>query len=185
MIQNQQLDVAKKDSNQQLIDNLFDRISREIDDLEITYDANKHFPQREKPEFVTFKGINVLYNLKSLYSIADNTVLNQLNLIMISFEHLFKLTSESKYKWQMQLQMNQDRNYLLFYTKIIWPLNVFYNEEWDKLITKRNPPHPDSLGTRARFEKLLKESYTYLLKRELVGMPVDEVYKKLINPKAE
>ena len=104
---------------------------------------------------------------------------------MISFEHLFKLTSESKYKWQMQLQMNQDRNYLLFYTKIIWPLNVFYNEEWDKLITKWNPPHPDSLGTRARFEKLLKESYTYLLKRELVGMPVDEVYKKLINPKAE
>jgi hypothetical protein len=132
---------------------------------------------------VTYKGIYVLYNFKELYK-YDNTVLNQLNLILVSFEHLVVLTRSATYKWDIQLSINQDRNYLLFYTKIIWPFHKFYRDEWHKLVSELTPPHPDSKGTRDRFEKLVKETYKYLLKKDLVGTPADDTYKKLVTGSA-
>lgn len=176
--QREQLEQQKKEANQTLIDNLYDRISREIDGLEITYNVNKE--NGRQPELIKHNGIFVLYNFVELYK-KDNSVLNQLNLILISFEHLFDLTNSATYKWNLQLNLNKDRNYLLFYTKIIWPFHRFYSTEWNKLIQDWNPPHPDSKGTKNRFEKLFKESYTYLLERELIGVPEDEIYKKLLG----
>lgn len=179
--QKDQLELQKKEANQNIIDNLYSRISKDIEDLEITFENPG--PIAKGSELVTYKGIFVLYNFKDLYS-KDNSVLNQLNLILISFEHLFELTTNSTYKWTLQLNMNRDRNYLLFYTKIIWPFHKFYRDEWMKLISETNMPHPDSSGTKKRFDKLLKETYKYLLQRELVGKPVDDTYSKLVNGSA-
>ena len=174
-----QLELQKKEANQTIIDNLFDKISKEVDDFEITF--NKNLLDDDKPELISYKGIFVLYNLKELYNKRDNSVLNQLNLALISFEHLFTIIKKSTYKWDMQLEINLDRSYLLFYTKIIWPIHRFYKEEWNKLIVEWKPPHPDSLGAKSRFEKLLKEAYSYLLKRNLVGLPEDDAYKKILS----
>jgi hypothetical protein len=176
--QEEQLGQQKKEANQHLIDNLYNRIAKDVEDLEITFE--KQGPLVKGSELVTYKGIYVLYNFKELYK-NDNTVLNQLNLILISFEHLFVLTRSATYKWNLQLRINQDRNYLFIYTNIIWPLHKFYGDEWNKLIQELKPPHPDSKGTKDRFEKLVKEAYEYLLKRQLVGMPADNTYKKLLT----
>jgi hypothetical protein len=177
LTQKQQLEQQKKEANQNLVDNLYDRISNEIDALEITFDKNNGLGP--EIDLVTYKGIFVLYNFKELYS-KDNTVLNQLNLILISFEHLFKLTKAATYKWNIQKSINKDRNYLMFYTKIIWPFHRFYSQEWDKLIHVPKP-HPDSFRTKSRFETLLKETYRYLLKRNLVGKPEAEGYDNLLT----
>lgn len=156
-VQNNEFELQKKEANQTLVDNLYDRIIKDVEDLEVTFDKNKG-SEKNAPEFITYKGVFVLYNLNELIH-KDNTVLNQLNLILISCEHLFKLANSATYKWELQKDMNNDRNFLMFYTKIIWPIHQFYLHGWDKLITELKPPHPDSLGTRTRFEKLLKKTY--------------------------
>jgi hypothetical protein len=178
-VQNSEFELQKKEANQTLVDNLYDRIVKDVEDLEVTFDKNKHFEKRD-PEFITYKGVFVLYNLTDLINI-NNTALNQLNLILISCEHLFNLTNSATYKWALQKDINNDRNFLMFYTKILWPIHQFYLQGWDKLITELKPQHPDSLGTRTRFEKLLKTTYKYLLDKQLVGMPVDIAYLKIIN----
>lgn len=178
LTQREQLEQQKKEANQILIDKLYDRISTDIDGLEITF--YKVEENEQQPQLKIYKGIFVLYNFKELYT-YDNTVLNQLNLILISFEHLFSLTKKATYKWEMQKQVNMDRNYLLLYTKILWPFHRFYSQEWDKLVLAWSPPHPDSLGTKTRFEGLFVESYEYLLDRKLVGIPEDPVYRKLLG----
>lgn len=177
--QQQQLQLQKKEANQKHVDSLYDRISNEMDGIEVSIWESKDINDSTL-QLTTLKGTSGLNHFNVNYVGGGNTVLNQLNLILISFEHLFSLTKDSNYKWDRQLQMNQDRNYLLFYTKLIWPLRNFYADGWDKLINNPNP-HPDLLGTRTRFEILLKESYKYLLKRELVGKTNDIAFVKILS----
>jgi len=168
--QKEQLEQQKKQANQMIIDTLYDRIVKEIEDMEIKQDFTQ----------TIYKGTSVLFNLNFLIH-TQNTIIGQLNLILISCEHLFKLTEDSNYKWNLQKEINKDRNYLMFYSKIIWPIHRFYLEGWDKLITNFDPPHPDSLGMKARFEKLLRETYLHLLKEDLVGRPDSVPYNQIID----
>lgn len=167
--QRKQLELQKKEIDQNIIDNLYDKILKEIDSFKIEHDGR------------VYEGIEVLQNFQSLYNNTKNSVLDQLNLILISFDHLFYFNDRLKFKYQIQKKVNKDRCYLLFYTKIIWPFNEFYSVTWDVLIDEWKPPHPDSQSTKERFEKLTKKTYKYLLERKLVGEPVDGKYRKLLG----
>ncbi len=172
--QDDQLKLQKWEANQKLVDSLYDRIAKDVDDLEVT-----QYNEYRGNAPITYKSINVLYNLTDLLKL-DNSVLNQLALILISFEHLCEIEKSFEYNNPLQHTINQDRIHLFFYARIIWPLHKFYGNEWKKLLEPPNP-HPDSKETLERFERLVKKTYCYLLARKLVGMPVDNAYSRLLQ----
>lgn len=170
-VQKTQLDIAKKNADLEIFNKLYSEILQEVNSIQyrrkIKEDGN-YIDDKGK----LFTGIDALYNFDENHWHSPNSVLNHINSIMISFDQLILMTdTRFKYKHKETKDILLTKIYLLFYSKITWPVyQEIYRFRRKDLIEKG---YPDSPSLFKNYERLTKQTYDYLLKGGHVGKPAD------------
>ncbi|MGI4823591.1 MAG: hypothetical protein ACRYFV_20450 [Janthinobacterium lividum] len=109
------------------------------------------YPEQEK----IYEGIDALYNFSTRYT--DNSVLNHLGLILISFEELVRQLGHYQSYEARKILLN--KVYFLYYAKIVWPVFDGLYHYKDELLV-RDWGNPKELFFE--FEKLTKQTIDHL-----------------------
>lgn len=174
-LQGAQLDIAKKDADLEIMNKLYSELLLDINSIE--YRDRNHL-DISKPDIV-FHGIDALYNFGDNYERNPNSVLNHLNSILISFDHLFTMAKQVRYKHQDMKKIIFTKIYFLYYSKIIWPVfHQIYQKHKEKLLETKQP---NAKAIFDNYERLTKETYTYLLNGGYVEKPVEEKILAIIT----
>lgn len=156
----------KKQTELSVITRLYDNIVTDINDLE--YKDNK--------------GIYALYNFDDQHreKANANSVMNHLNLILISFRNLIKVTEDSCNLGEELKELNLTRIFLLFNAKITWPVfHSIYSELYEDsfladgktLKLKGLKNHTDSSIIFEIYKDLIRKTYKYLEPKGLIKFP--------------
>lgn len=132
-------------------------------------------------EYKGHKGLQAFFNFDSDHADstkinARNSVMNDLILILTSFENLIKTIKKSRFLDEKSKSINLDRSYLMFNAKITWPVwerilkDFYFGNPNDKANLKR---HTDASIIFERLFGLIKDSYNYLEPKGLILLPID------------
>jgi len=172
-IQEIQLDIFKKDSDLNIINQLYDNILQEINSIQFRRrtDTDK--------EGQVFNGIDALFNFEQHYG-NPNSVLNHLQSVLTAFEHIISLVDNIKFKYDDQKDITLTRIYFLYYEKIAWPaMEKIYKIERSILIEKK---HPGIEDLYSKYEELCKKTYKYLYKeKSFIGKTNDSDMIRIIE----
>lgn len=179
ILQNNQLDIAKKNSDLEIVNKLYSELLQEINSIQFrrkVKDTNGGFVDAKGELFL---GIDALYNFDKNHWHSPNSVLNHLNSIMVSFDQLIFMTENRfMYKHKETKNILLTKIYFLFYSKITWPV---YQEIYQNGKEELLRAHPDSPPLFKLYERLTKKSYDYLLKGEHIGISTDPQMMDLLN----
>lgn len=189
---------AKKDSDFQIINKLFDNIVHDINSLQfrVQYDIeteedkkdeNKKWKVLPIAEQKFYTGIDAIYNLNAFQHTNPNSVMNHLNSILNSFENILYMANQRVlYKYgDKQKEITLKRIYYLYYSHILWsvwdleyPNKKRPNCEKEMLsrFSKQNL-HDDSKFIVDKYAKLSIETIKYLADRNLIEKKPDEIAK--------
>lgn len=141
MTQNAQLKIQINDSHISYLDLQYNQIIKDINDISFN---QKH-------------GSDALHAW-TLNNTVDNNVVNTLNFIVHTFNsHIETISSNNNLNEKIKEQF-LCRAYLMFHSKIMWPV---FSKMYDDPAFKG---HTDNLYIN--FNKLIKETYDYLVPRE-------------------
>lgn len=112
-----------------------------------------------------FEGVDALYNYEADDGDNQNSVLNHLNLILVSFEHIIDLLDHAVFQDSKFEKIMKDKVYLLFFSKIYWPCFRLHETYRDQLIRSNWGNAPILFF---KFEKFTKQTYEYLVAQQLV-----------------
>lgn len=175
-IQNIQLDVAKKDSDLEIINKLYSDLLQEINTIQY-----RRIKRNEKGELSEelFLGLDALYNFDENNIHSPNSILNNLNSIIFSFDQLiFMAESKVKYKYQDMKNIMLTKIYFLYYSKITWP--VFHRIYNNRTIIKIEG-NPDYHSFLKNYKRLTKRTQDYLQKSGHIGAPITEGMIQLLS----
>lgn len=148
-----------------VIDKLYDDISNDINNV----------------SYKKFKGLQAFYNFDEDHADPEkkysrNSVMNDLILILTSFENLIDTINESRYLTKKVKHINFDRSYLMFNAKIIWPVweRILKDFYFDNVNSRANlKSHTDATIIFDRLFKLIRDTYNYLEPKGLILLPKD------------
>jgi hypothetical protein len=150
---------------------MFDNLVKEIDSIQFR-------KKMRNGESIVHTGSDALYNFDESHWQNPNSVLNNLQSVLTSFEHLIFIANKIKYKYNKQKPIFLTRIYFLYYTDIIWPVNqILYTRQKDIIIQKG---HPGAEQLFEKYENLTIQTYEYLLKGNLVGFPTSGHIRDLL-----
>ena len=174
-IQQRQFETVQTDADFNIINNLFDKLSNEINSVQYRRKNSS------KPgDYTVFNGIDAFYNFDKNHWNNPNAVLNHLQSILIDFEHIIYLTKNKiKFKNSNLKDLTLTRIYFLYFKKIIWPVyDKIYRYEKDELIKRK---HSGINELIKKYEDLIKESYNFLLDKNYVSKPSESDILKLLK----
>lgn len=167
-LQNKQLDIAKKDADFEIINKLYSDLLQEINSIQF---RRKDYVTLTRHEETLFTGLDALYNFDNNHWHSPNSLLNNLNSIIISFNQLILMANRVKYKYTDMKDIMLTKIFFLSYSKIVWPVyHEIYSKQREELLQRG---HPDSPALFINYEHLTKQTYEYLLKGGHVGEPSD------------
>ena len=177
---------AKKDSDFQIINKLFDNIVHDINSLNFRIQYDKDWTELDASKQKVYTGIDAIYNLNSYQHTNPNSVFNHLNSILNSFENiLFMANKKVLYKYSDMKEITLKRIYYLYYSHILWSV-------WDLEYPNEKRPncekgmlsrfskqniHDDSKYIVDRYARLSIETIKYLSDRKLIEKKPDEIAK--------
>lgn len=142
----------------------------------------------DRIKYKNFIGVDALYNFDQDHWKNPNSIMNHLILIFNSFENLILTIRNNKYIDEETRESYLAKVYLIYNGKITWPVfQKIYNEliddifENNVLTYKGLKHHNDIFIIINKYEKLVKESYKYLLSKGLLTKPTDFKILKLVN----
>ncbi|MBS3913066.1 MAG: hypothetical protein KG003_01065 [Bacteroidetes bacterium] len=123
------------------------------------------------------KGVDA-YLLFDLKNSENNIILDNLNLVLSSFETYLNLIDNNKLVSKSFKKFSATRLHLLFYSKVLWPLNETIIKHGHDFITKM---HDDSKITIPKFARLGIRCIQYLKENGLAQNSnfKDEIIKSL------
>lgn len=175
---------SKRDSDFELINEIFEKLQTDINSIQYRKTKTKKENDDEtvielKPnEQISYTGIDALYNFDKDYKVNPNSVLNHLNLILNSFDQLILLANKRiKFKHNDIKWLTIDRVYLLFYSKILWPVyEQIIDKHYSVLISENG--HDDFKTSIAnQYAKLSLDTIDYLSGGELNRLSKKELRK--------
>lgn len=180
---------AKKDSDFQIINKLFDNIVHDINSLQFHIQYDKDWTELPMDNQKLYTGIDAIYNFNSYHHTNPNSVMNHLNSILNSFENILYMANKRVlYKYgDKQKEIILKRIYYLYYSHILWSVweLEFPNEkrpncekEMLSRFSKENL-HDDSKFIVDKYAKLSIETINFLSddKRKLIEKKPDEIAK--------
>lgn len=172
---------SKKESDFEMINRLYDNIVDDIDSIQYRR-IYKHRKRKDsdndeflpKEECELYTGIDALYNFDHHFKENPNSVLNHLNLILNSFEQIVLMAKRIRYKWGDMKWITIDRIYLLYYSKILWPVyERIIKEHGKSLLNDGNDDFKESIATL--YAKLSLDTLDYLSGGQLARLPKKEL----------
>jgi hypothetical protein len=167
-LQNKQLDIAKKDSDLEIMNKLYSDVLQEINSIQYRRKKTAH------SEEILFSGIDALYNFDANHWNNPNSVLNHLSSIIVSFDQLIFMAN--KYEYDPMKSIMLTKVYFLYFSKIVWPVyQELYRNRKQELLDRGHPG--ESLFKN--YERLTRDAYAYLVKGGHIGWPSET--DKLMN----
>lgn len=146
-----------------LLNKLYADLLEDINSLQYT-DRGRGINRFFRKE-VTFKGIDALYHFNT--NDTDNSVLNHLNLIIVSFKQLLQVLEKSTFSDGSTKKVFKDKVCLLYYAKVIWPvLDGVYKAKNELLVRDSSWGNAELLFFE--FEKLTASTIEYLDEKQLI-----------------
>jgi len=178
---------AKKDSDLQIINKLFDNIVNDINNIQFRAQYDKDWKDLPPNKQNLYTGIDAIYNFNSLLHTNPNSVLNHLSFILNSFENIIYMANKVRYKYDDMKEITLKRIYYLYYSHILWSVweLEYPNEKRPNSnkgllgdLSKQNL-HDDSKYTVDKYAKLSIETIEFLSddKRELIAKKPIEIEK--------
>lgn len=149
---------TEETNEQNLLNNIYDNLNKDINDATLG----------------EFKGSEAYRNYSVLNTENNplNNLLDNINLVLNSFEMYFEYLSQKNFSNQHFKELSENRLYLLFYSKLLWPLLSSHGLQGSKLAEI----HDDSINTVLKYCILTKKCISYLKTKSLI---VDSEYKKI------
>lgn len=113
-----------------------------------------------------YKGTEVLFNLEPDFIKKSQNVLDQVNSLLCSFEHLILIAKNTKYSSEDIQRITLTRIYFLYYSKLLWPIHAVI---WTKMKDSLSELHDDAKFYFPRYQSLSKESIDYLTEQKLIA----------------
>jgi hypothetical protein len=111
------------------------------------------------------KGVEAYLNYK-FDSGVDNVILDHVNLVISSFDTYLKLLQENKFLKHGIKEKYITRFYLLYYSKVLWPLHITFLEVGKKIITEDK--HDDSKIILPKYADLGIRSIQHLKENNII-----------------
>jgi hypothetical protein len=144
---------SEEHQSMQLINSLYESVTFEINN--VTYQQ--------------WQGSEVFYKF-SINSLDEpQNVLDQLNSVLNSMQHLIKAAKNSIYPSDDMKRLTLSRVYMLCYSKILWPVNARIMAPNSKISERLKQWHDDFPYYSKRFDDLEKETFEYLAKEGLTA----------------
>jgi hypothetical protein len=194
----QTYEIAKKDSDFQNINKLFDNIVNDINGIQFRTKYDKDWKELPPNQQTLYTGVDAIYNFDSLSHTNPNSVLNHLSFIINSFENIIYLANKVLYKYDDMKEITMRRIYYLYYSHILWSVWELEFPNQKKInavpnlltsLSKQNL-HDDSKFTVDKYAKLSIETIAFLSddKRNLIAKKPSEIEKleklKMVTPKS-
>jgi hypothetical protein len=161
------------------------RNSQQIRDLNYINELYDHIEDDiNSVTFINWDGIYAFYNFRADNHQTPNSVMNHLNSVLFSYQHLLEVARSTIYRNDRIREITLTRIHFLYYSKILWPV---YESIWRNLrerFVQDNPigtGHDDSRFLFPRYLNFSSETINYLSARNLIArkdaldlMTVDE-----------
>lgn len=115
-----------------------------------------------------FQGVDALFNYEGDESATPSSVLNHLNLILISFKHITDFLDQPDNAISHKKQL-LDKVYLLYLAKIFWPCDNISTHYRNRII-KANWGYYKTLFYH--FDLMTNRAYRYLIGKEVISYPI-------------
>jgi len=105
---------SKKDSDYEILNSLFNHIIQNINNIQ--YRRRKDIDGNLLVKEELYNGLDAIYNFDNSHSKNPNSVLNQINSILDSFENLIFMANNVLYKYTAMKEITLKRIYFLYYS---------------------------------------------------------------------
>ncbi|MBK5283769.1 MAG: hypothetical protein JJE25_00045 [Bacteroidia bacterium] len=156
---------VKKESDFQIINKLYDNIVEDINSLHYRKMLDKDGKVLPKEEQIIFTNIDALHNFDAAHWKNRNSILDHLNSILNSFENIIYMSNKIRYKYDDMKELTQRRIYLLYYSKVLWPVKTkIYGEQFETLLKH----HDDSKYILKKYVTMTLDTLNFLGERNLI-----------------
>lgn len=174
--QAEQLKIAKYDADFEIINKLYNDLLEEINSIQ--YRKTRNQDGHEIIQAELYQGIDALYNFDSSHWKNPNSVINQLNSIIISFDQLLMMTNKVKFKYDDLKEIMLTKTYFLFNSKILWPAVAIYSSREEFGLTNDNA---DSTIFFKGYKRLTIATIDYLTKKKLMNLPTNQQIASILQ----
>lgn len=172
----QTFDGTKKQADLEIITRLYSDVVNEINNLQY-----RRLDTAADVQVVLFTGLDAIYRFDDKHHHSPNSVLNHVNSIIISFEHLLRMVSKVRYKYNDQKIIMLTKVYFLYYTKVSWPVGHSIYSQRKHLQLDSNPDYQVMIKNYIR---LTKETQEFLFKNKQIGKPHTSWMVEVLNNNA-
>ncbi|MDI9312656.1 MAG: hypothetical protein QM535_20770 [Limnohabitans sp.] len=176
--QNQQLDLSNQIHEIEIIENHYNKIIDEINNL----------------QYKDYLGLKSLYNFDQEHRQNPNAIMNHLCLIIVQVENIIDMINNAKFLDNKTKDRLLTKVYLMYFAKMIWTLyeNIFdklyedieikKGKKVEKIIGLKH--HYDMQIIYTKYKFLTQKTYNYLVMKQIVSLPTsNEKMMEIINMK--
>lgn len=159
-----QNDLERKTADLEIINSLYSDLVHEINNLQY-----RRLEDDKDLKGTLFTGLDAIYRFDDRHHHSPNSVLNHVNSIIKSFEHAIEMTNKVRFKYDAQKDIMLLKLYMLYYSKISWPVGHSIYSKRIQLKLDKNPDYPVILDNYVR---LTRGTQKYLIDKKQIGEPI-------------
>jgi hypothetical protein len=156
----------KRQAEAELFNKLYTDLLDDINSIQYRKKLKRTLFSADSSEL--FQGVDALYNYTADDNDNPNSVMNHLNLIITSFNHLIKTIECSVYQSPDFQEIMRDKVYLLFHSKIYWPTidGLYANYRYQLM----NNNWGNAKIFFFEYKKFANQAFNYLIERNMLTL---------------